>query len=171
MPLSVGGNSTRINPACLSLSSYWFTQLSGMAGLLDKHCAIKQQVINLDNGPNNSGQRTQFLKRLTAFADKYDLEIVLVYYPPYYSKYNPIERCWGILESHWNATLLDTLEVTVQWAKSMTWKGISPSVEVLETLYKKGVTIAKKAFQPIADRIIRDPLLPKYCLTIQPQTA
>lgn len=136
----------------------------------DKHSAIRQLVINLDNGPNNSGQRTQFLKRLTEFADQYDLEIVLVYYPPYYSKYNPIERCWGILESHWNATLLDTLEVTVQWAKSMTWKGISPIVEVLETLYKKGVTIAKKAFQPIADRLIRDPLLPKYCLTIQPQT-
>jgi len=137
----------------------------------DKHSAIRQLVINLDNGPNNSGQRTQFLKRMTEFADQYELEIVLVYYPPYHSKYNPIERCWGILESRWNATLLDTLEVTVAWAKSMTWKGIRPTVEVLQTLYEKGVTITQKAFQPIADRIIRDPMLLKYCLTIQPQTA
>jgi transposase len=27
-----------------------------------------------------------------------------VYYPPYHSKYNLIERCWGILENHWNGT-------------------------------------------------------------------
>jgi transposase len=26
--------------------------------------------------------------------------------PPDHSKYNPIERCWGILENHWNGTLL-----------------------------------------------------------------
>ncbi|WP_087142304.1 ISAzo13 family transposase, partial [Crenothrix polyspora] len=135
----------------------------------EKHGNIKQLVINLDNGPNNSGRRTQFLKRMTEFADKYELEIVLVYYPPYHSKYNAIERCWGILESHWNATLLDTLLVTVEWAKSMTWKGLKPLVEVLQTVYKKGVKITKKAFNPINDRIIRHPLLPKYCLTIQPQ--
>ena len=137
----------------------------------DKHSAIKQLVINLDNGPNNSSQRTQFIKRLTEFSDKYDLEIVLVYYPPYHSKYNPIERCWGILENHWSATLLNTLEITLEWAKSMTWKGIKPVVEVLENIYKKGVKIAKKAFQPIAERITRHPVLPKYCITIQPLRA
>jgi hypothetical protein len=31
------------------------------------------------------------------FADKNNLEIVLAYYPPYHSKYNPVERCWGIV--------------------------------------------------------------------------
>ena len=61
----------------------------------DKHATIKQWVINLDNGPNNSSQRTQFMKRLTEFSDQYNLDIVLVYYPSYHSKYNPIERCWG----------------------------------------------------------------------------
>jgi transposase len=42
------------------------------------------------------------MKRLTEFADKNNLEIALAYYPPYHSKYNPIERGWGILENHWN---------------------------------------------------------------------
>ena len=126
-------------------------------------------VINLDNGPHNSSHRTQFMKRLTEFADKHDLEIVLTYYPPYHSKYNPIERCWGILENHWNGTLLNTLETTLEWAKTMTWKGLEPVVEVLETFYKKGVSIGKKAFQSIADRITRHLLLPKYYVTIQPQ--
>jgi len=135
----------------------------------DQYRLINQLVINLDNGPHNSSHRTQFMKRLTEFADKNDLEIVLAYYPPYHSKYNPIERCWGILESHWNGTLLNTRETTLEWAKTMTWKGLEPVVEVLETFYKKGVSIGKKGFQSIADRITRHLLLPKYYVTIQPQ--
>ena len=33
------------------------------------HPQVRQLVIYLDNGPNNSGTRTQFLKRMVAFAD------------------------------------------------------------------------------------------------------
>ena len=58
--------------------------------------------IKMDNGPENSGIRTQFLKRMVAWVDQINIPIQLVYYPPYHSKYNPIERCWGILEQHWN---------------------------------------------------------------------
>ena len=77
------------------------------------------------------------------FADKNNLEIVLAYYPPYYSKYNPIERCWGILENHWRATLLNTIETTLEWAKTMTWKGISP---VIKLVNRSGRIIAKVLF-------------------------
>ncbi len=51
----------------------------------------------------------------------------------------------------------------------MTWKGLEPVVDVLVSIYKKGVWIGKKGFQYIADRITRHLLLPKYYVTIQPQ--
>ena len=130
---------------------------------------IKQLVINLDNGPQNSSHRTQFMKRMIEFADKNNLEVLLVYYPPYHSKYNPIERCWGILENHRSATLLNTQEVTLEWAKTMTWKGECPVVKLLETTYQKGVKLCKNAFKALDNRIERDTLLPKYYVTIQPQ--
>ena len=79
---------------------------------------VNQLVINLNNDPQNSSHRTQFMKRMIEFADKNNLEIVLAYYPPYPSKYNPVERDWGILENHWRATLLNTNEVTLEWAKT-----------------------------------------------------
>ena len=60
------------------------------------------------------------------FARKYGLAVQLAYYPPYHSKYNPIERCWGILEMHWNGSLLDSIEAVVGFARSMTWKGKHP---------------------------------------------
>jgi hypothetical protein len=47
---------------------------------------IKRLVIDLDNGPKNSGRRTQFLKRMVEFADWSGLEIRLVSSPPYHSK-------------------------------------------------------------------------------------
>ena len=40
---------------------------------------IRQLVINLDNGPQNSSFRTQFMKRMVEVADRNGLEIVLVY--------------------------------------------------------------------------------------------
>jgi len=133
---------------------------------------INQLVINLDNGPQNSSHRTQFIKRMVEFADKNNIEIVLAYYPPYHSKYNPIERSWGILENHWNGTLLNSIETTLEWAKTMTWKGIHPVIELLTTVYERGVRIGKKAFKIITDRINRhpDPDLKKYYVTIQPQS-
>ncbi len=129
---------------------------------------INQLVINLDNGPQNSSSRTQFMKRMVEFADKNNLEIVLAYYPPYHSKYNPIERTWGILENHWNATLLNSIEITLEWAKTMTWKGLHPVVSLIETTYIKGIKVGKKLFKAISDRLDRHASLPKYCVTIQP---
>src|SRR5262249_51425727 len=64
--------------------------------------------IKMDNGPESSGRRTQFLSRMVQLADVINKPIQLLYYPPYHSKYNPIERCWGILELKWNgAKLID----------------------------------------------------------------
>ena len=55
-------------------------------------------------------RRTQFMKRLVEFVDRHRIVVELAYLPPYHSKYNPIERCWGILEQHWNGTLLHSVE-------------------------------------------------------------
>ncbi len=47
-----------------------------------------------------------WMERIVEFSDWSGLEIRLVYYPPYHSKYNRIERCWSALERHWNGTQL-----------------------------------------------------------------
>jgi len=134
-----------------------------------QHPNARRLVINLDNGPENSSVRTQFMYRLTKFADDTGLEIKLVYYPPYHSKYNLIERCWGILENHWNGTLLNSVATVVEWARTMTWKGVGPVVSLLEKTYNTGVRIAKAAFKAIESRVQRDNDLPKYEVLITPQ--
>jgi len=124
--------------------------------------------IKVDNGPESSGVRTQFLKRMVDFADHTSKIIQLLYYPPYHSKYNPIERCWGILEQHWNGAKLVTAETMLEWAKSMTWKGIQPVVNLSKTVYQKGISLSKLAMQAIEARLERNPILPKWDILIRP---
>ena len=53
-------------------------------------------VSNRDNGPENHSRRTQFMQRMVDCAHYAHLHVRLAYYPPYHSKDNPIECCWGI---------------------------------------------------------------------------
>ncbi len=131
---------------------------------------VKRLVIYLDNGPKNSGRRTQFLKRRVEFADWTGLEIRLVYYPPYHSKYNPVERCWSALEQKWNGVLLNCWEVVVQCALRMTWKGLHPTVKRLEGEYPDGVRVAAREMKEYEARLQRSETLPKYDITIKPRT-
>ena len=129
---------------------------------------ITTLVINLDNGPENHSRRTQFLYRMVQFAQTYGLTIRLAYYPPYHSKYNPIERCWGILENHWNGALLDTVDVVRQFAESMTWKGLHPTVDLITTTYKTGVKRTKQAMATLESQVTRLPQLEKWFVDIVP---
>ncbi len=126
-------------------------------------------LINLDNGPENNSRRTQFMARLAQFADSSRLTIQLAYYPPYHSKYNPVERVWGVLEQHWNGHLLDARETIFQLASSMTWKGVTPVVEFIEKTYAKSVTLSKQAMLLLEQRLTRSLRLPKWFLLITPQ--
>jgi hypothetical protein len=124
--------------------------------------------IKADNGPESSGRRTQFLKRMVGFADLIGKPVQLLYYPPYHSTYNPVERCWGILEKHWNGARLVDADAMLEWAKSMTWKGIHPVVELSRKVYKKGVSLSKEAMRKVEARLERNPLLPKWDILIRP---
>ena len=130
---------------------------------------VRRLLIDLDNGPEIASSRTQFMKRLVEFSDRSQLALELAYYPPYHSKYNRIERCWGILENHGNGTLLNSIETTLAWARTMTWCGVTPIVHLLDQVYETGVRLTKSEFRPIANRLERSDVLPKWSLVINPK--
>lgn len=130
---------------------------------------VRRLVIYLDNGPDNSGRRTQFLKRMVQFADWSGLEVRLVYYPPYHSKYNPIERCWSSLQRKWNGVLLNCWEVVRACALRMTWRGAHPTVDLLPGDYAKKVRVSPKEMKLVNARLQRSETLPCYDITIKPK--
>lgn len=125
-------------------------------------------IINADNGPENSSRRTQFMKRIIEFAAKYDVKVILAYYPPYHSKYNPVERVWGRLEQHWNGDILDTQKAVLSFAKSMTWKGKNPCVTLEEKAYETGKKVEKKEMELYEKMIDRLKGLEKWFVEINP---
>ena len=107
------------------LEQWWAERRATYAG-------VRRLQIELDNGPEVGSSRTQFMRRLVEFVDRHRVEVELVYLPPYHSKYNPVERCRGTLELHWNGALLDSVAAVLGYAETMTWKGGNPEVVLVE---------------------------------------
>ena len=125
-------------------------------------------LINSDNGPEAHSRRTQLMNRLTAFADQQQLTLQLAYYPPYHSKYNPIERVWGGLEQHWNGSLLDSIDTVLAFARTFTWRSQQPVVTHIERIYETGVKLSQKAMAQLEQRFQRLSGLEKWFVTISP---
>ena len=129
---------------------------------------VKTLLLNQDNGPECHSRRTQFMKRITDLADHTQRTIDLAYYPPYHSKYNPIERVWGVLENYWRGALLDTRYTVSHFAQNMTYNGVHPLVAVVEKTYHTGVKLSQQAMTSLEDRFERLPGLEKYFVRISP---
>jgi hypothetical protein len=127
-------------------------------------------LINLDNGPENSSRRTQFIKRAVDFANDHGVRIRLAYYPPYHSKYNPVERTHGALEQYWNGMLLTDTQTTIKIAENMTWKGKHPVVTLVSKIYETGVKLTKKAMAACEKLINRIAGLEHWFIDINPST-
>lgn len=125
-------------------------------------------VINLDNGPENHSRRTQFLYRMVAFVRRFGITVQLAYYPPYHSKYNPMERGWGVLERHWNGSLLESVETVERFLATMTWRGRHPTVKAIESSYASGMKLDKQAMAQVEAQVQRLDQLERWFVTITP---
>ncbi len=161
--LFVYGVTSKVTSDCLvdRLEQWWEC-------VRERFARITTLVVNLDNGPESHSRRTQFLLRMVQFAHTSGLRVRLAYYPPYHSKYNAIERCWGILEMHWNGALLESVETVIAFARTMTWKGEHPLVELVTTSYKTGVKLTKEAMSTLETHVARLPQLEKWFVDIVP---
>ena len=143
------------------LSDFWATSR-------ERFPEVRTLVINQDNGPENHSRRTQFMNRITRFVDDFQLAVKLAYYPPYHSKYNPIERVWGFLEQHWNGSLLDSVETVLNFAYSFSFKDVKPVVRLISKIYSTGVKLTKEQMQLLEKRFLRLDGLKKWFVLILP---
>ena len=157
--------SSKLTADCIvDMIEQWWEQVSA------RFSHIQRLIINQDNGPESNSHRTQFMSRIVDFASKSKLTLQLAYYPPYHSKYNPVERTFGWLEKHWNGSLLDSVDTVLQFAKTLSFKGNHPVVTLVEKVYNTGVKLSKDAMTKIEAQIKRLPSLPKWFVEITGNT-
>ena len=144
-----------------AIDSYWRQNAARFDG-------IDTLVLNLDNGPENNSRRTQFIQRVVDFVDEHQITVRLAYYPPYHSKYNPVERVWSVLENEWNGDLLDSIPAALGHAQSMTWNGNHPIVHFVDRLYETGKRLGATAMRALEKRLQRLPGLEKWFVDVVP---
>jgi Rhodopirellula transposase DDE domain len=63
--------------------------------------------------------------------------------------------------------LLDSVDTVIQYAKTMTWKGKHPVVELVTTTYSTGVKLTKEAMDALESQLQRLPTLEKWFVDIR----
>ena len=105
------------------------------------------------------------------FSAQENITIKLAYYPPYHSKYNPIERVFGVLENYWNGDPLRTVEKALGMAEGMTYKGVHPVAKLVTDVYAKGVKLSTQLRRLYENALDRLQELRKWSITITPDKA
>ena len=115
-----------------------------------------------DGGGSNGSRHYIFKEDLQELADELGIEIRIAHYPPYCSKYNPIEHrlfphvtraCQGVL-----FTSVNLVKELIE--KTKTSKGLKVFVEVIQTIYQTGRKVAQDFKQTM--RIVFDDFLPAW---------
>ena len=160
------GSSCKTSDFIVDTLTAWWQECSAT-----EQGRIDRVQIKMDNGAESSGVRTQFLRRMVQCVDTIGKPVHLLYYPPYHSQYNPIERCWGMMELHWNGAQLIDVETMLEWATRMTWQGVQPVVKLSRKVYAQGVSLSQAMMRAVEARLERNPLLPKWDIMIHPTGA
>jgi len=121
-----------------------------------------------DCGGANSYRHHRFKVVLQRLAKKIGIRIVMAHYPPYCSKYNPIERklfC-HVHRTIQNTILIDVYQVKELMSKTTHAKGLSVHVRINPKVYSLGLPSNKEDIDE--SRILRHPVLPQFSYTVIP---
>jgi len=105
---------------------------------------------------------------LQRLADAVGREVRVAHYPPYTSKYNPIEhRLFCHLTRACRGVILRSVDLCAElMRKAKTRSGLSVIVDIVEKVYRTGAKVSEAAKDAV--RIIRDEVLPMWNYRILP---
>ena len=148
--------------ACDCLRNWWYNQ-----GQYDYPHATALLLL-CDGGGSNSSRHYLFKQDLQQLADEIGIDIRIAHYPPYTSKYNPIEHrlfphvtraCQGVI-----FTSIELVKELIE--KTQTSTGLKVTVQIIDKVYKTGRKVADDFKQTL--RIVFDEFLPQWNYTAVP---
>ena len=121
-----------------------------------------------DGGGSNSSRTYLFKAELEKVAQEIGLEIRVAHYPPYTSKYNPIEhRFFPHLTRACQGVIFRSVELVKElMAKATTKTGLEVEVAILNRVYETGRKVAANFKEHM--RVIFDDELPQWNYVIPP---
>jgi hypothetical protein len=146
-----------------SLRNWWYTQ--GRCDYPDASSIL----VTCDGGGSNSSGHYIFKADLQNLVNEIGIEIRIAHYPPYCSKYNPIEhRFFPHVTRACQGVIFKSLELVKQlMEKTKTKQGLRVNVYILDKAYQTGRKVTKEFKENMA--IVFDEYLPKWNYTAIPQ--
>jgi len=148
--------------ACDSLRNWWQRK-----GQFDYPHATSILVL-CDGGGSNSARHYIFKQDLQALVDEIGVAIRIAHYPPYCSKYNPIEhRLFPHVTRACQGVIFTSRALVCQlMAQTKTRQGLSVTVDVLDRIYETGRKVAADFKDNMS--IVFDDLLAQWNYTAVP---
>lgn len=160
--INIGTSHDTSEFACDCLRQWW--QAVGK----DQYPQADSVLILCDGGGSNSARTYIFKSDLEILASEWGLHIRIAHYPPYLSKYNPIEhRLFPHLTRACQGVIFTSLNLVKQlMEKTSTKTGLHVSVNILDRFYATGRKVA--ADFKLNMHILFDDLLPSLNYTVLP---
>jgi hypothetical protein len=119
-------------------------------------------LVLCDGGGSNSTRQHLFKQDLQALADELGLEIRIAHYPPYCSKYNPIEhRLFPHVTRACQGVIFTSIELVKElMEKTQTTTGLKAFVHIIDKVYETGRKVAADFKETL--RIVFDDFLPQW---------
>jgi len=162
--LNLGTSKDTSAFACDSLRNWWYNQGQ------DDYPEATSILILCDGGGSNDARHYLFKADLQQLANEIGIEIRIAHYPPYTSKYNPIEhRLFPHVTRACQGVIFKSLElVKTLMEQTQTQTGLRVKVQIIDKVYHTGRKVAEafKRNMPI----IFDNYLPKWNYRAVPNT-
>ena len=136
--INLGTSKDTSEFACDSLRNWWYNQ--GQANYPD----ATSLLILCDGGGSNDARHYLFKADLQRLADEIGIEIRIAHYPPYTSKYNPIDhRLFPHVTRACHGAIFTSLEIVKQlMQRTKTQQGLSVVVQIIDKVYQTGRTVS-----------------------------
>lgn len=154
--VQVGTSRDTSEFACDSFRHWWFTYGG-------EHYPQATSILVLcDGGGSNSSRHHLFKQDLQALADEIGCEIRIAHYPPYCSKYNPIEhRLFPHVTRACQGVVFRSIELVCKLiGRASTTQGLETVVHLIDKVYETGRTVADDFKETM--RIVFDDYLPEW---------
>ncbi len=154
--LTIGTSHDTSEFACDCLRHYWYTYGS----VLYPHAT--SLLLLCDCGGSNSARYYIFKELLQALADESGREIRLAHYPPYTSKYNPIEhRLFPHVSRACQGLIFRSIDIVKEaMGNASTKTGLQVVSTVIDKVYHTGKKVVEGFKEQM--KIVFDEYLPKW---------
>lgn len=157
--IQIGTSHDTSEFVCDSLRHWWYTFGK------PRFPQATSILIKCDGGGSNDSRHYLFKRDLQALADEIGIEIRIAHYPPYCSKYNPIEhRLFPHVTRACQGVVFTSIELVKElMEKTHTKTGLKAFVHIIDKVYQIGRKVTEEFKQTM--HIVFDDFLPQwnYC--------